>query len=239
MKTIYEPTGKAREYCDLALNIYSGCTNGCQYCSVPLTLKKEASEFHASVLVRPNILMETKARLAQGDIKGREIFLCFSCDPFPYGIDHSITYDIIKAIKDSGNHVVILTKGELDKERLFGLLDSNDKFGVTISCDNEMAKKYEPHAASVFDRLDYLASAKFAGIPTFVSCEPVLQPDYIYFLITQMCKSIDEYKIGKLNYFKSKREIDWKQFGKKCESLCKSRGVKYLIKAGLREEMEK
>lgn len=239
MKTIYEPSGKAREYGDLALNIYSGCTNGCKYCSVPLTLKADRDDFHSSVSIRKGILEATKARLAQGDIKNRSIFLCFSCDPFPYGIDHTVTYDIIKAIKDSGNHVTILTKGVIDKERLFALLDANDKFGVTITCDNERALKYEPRAASVFDRLDYLGSAKFAGLRTFVSCEPVIQPEYIYFLIENMYKSIDEYKIGKLNYFKLNQEIDWKAFGKKCEALCIKRGVSYLIKDGLREEMNK
>ena len=31
MKPIYEPKGKAREYADLALNIYTGCPNGCEY----------------------------------------------------------------------------------------------------------------------------------------------------------------------------------------------------------------
>lgn len=32
MSLIYEPTGKAREYAGLALNIYKGCTHGCRYC---------------------------------------------------------------------------------------------------------------------------------------------------------------------------------------------------------------
>lgn len=29
---IYEPKGKAKEYGDLALNIYTGCSHGCFYC---------------------------------------------------------------------------------------------------------------------------------------------------------------------------------------------------------------
>ena len=32
LSVIYQPTGAAREYADLALNIYRGCTHGCIYC---------------------------------------------------------------------------------------------------------------------------------------------------------------------------------------------------------------
>ena len=44
-------------------------------------------------------------------------------------------------------------------------------------------------------------------------------------------------KIGKLNYHPS--DIDWKKFGEKAEALCKSLGLDYYIKDGLRAEMEK
>lgn len=232
METIY-----VSKECDLALNIYEGCTHGCIYCSVPLILKTDRANFHACVRPRVGILEATKARLSEGDIKGREISLCLSCDPFPKGADTSVTYDIIKAIKDSGNNVAILTKGTVDKDRLFAMLDSNDRFGVTISCGAELAKKYEPNAALVAERLDYLASAKLHKIKTYVSFEPVLEPDYIYFLITQLRKSMDECVIGKLNYFK--KEIDWRNFGFMCERLCKKARVTYQIKESLRAEMDR
>lgn len=32
MSLIYEPRGRAREYAALALNTYTGCSHGCQYC---------------------------------------------------------------------------------------------------------------------------------------------------------------------------------------------------------------
>lgn len=35
IQTIYEPSGKAREYSPLALNLYKGCDHGCNYCYVP------------------------------------------------------------------------------------------------------------------------------------------------------------------------------------------------------------
>ena len=44
-------------------------------------------------------------------------------------------------------------------------------------------------------------------------------------------------KIGKLNYCPS--NINWKEFGKKAEALCKKLGVDYYIKESLCREMEK
>lgn len=38
MKPIYEPKGKAKEYGDYALNIYTGCPHRCYYCFAPSVL---------------------------------------------------------------------------------------------------------------------------------------------------------------------------------------------------------
>lgn len=235
MQTIYEPKGKAKEYGELALNIYSGCTHNCKYCYAPNVLHRDRTDFHRNVTVRPGIVDAVKERLAKGDIKGKEIFLCFTCDPFPVGVDHTPTFEIIWAIKESGNRVAILTKGNPDKS-LFHILDRNDRFGVTISCGGWQATYNEPNALSVPNRLLLLLSAKQAGIKTFVSCEPVLEPDFIYDLI-KITDFIDEFRIGKLNYFPS--NINWKVFGRTCEELCKMHKRNYMIKEGLRAEMNK
>jgi DNA repair photolyase len=237
MQTIYEPKGKAKEYGELALNIYTGCTHGCTYCYAPSVLRRDKTDFTANVQPRVNILEETKKRLSKGDIKDKEIFLCFTCDPFPIGADCTETYRIIKTIKDSGNRVAILTKGKIDCQLLFSLLDSKDRFGVTLSCNSQIATSFEPNAESPTRRLDYLRKAKKYGVKTFVSCEPVLQQSFVYQLITMEENFIDEYRIGKLNYHDS--PIDWKEFGKTCEYLCQTHNRNYLIKEGLREEMEK
>lgn len=234
MQTIYEPKGKAREYGELALNIYTGCSHGCTYCYAPSVLRKEKDIFHSSIVPRENILEETINYLKSTGIKGKEIFLCFTCDPFPNGVDCSITYDIIRAIKDSGNYVAILTKGVIDSEKLFSLLDKNDRFGVTISCGENMAKISEPNASFVHERISYLVSAQEHGIKNFVSFEPVLEESFVYGMIKN-ATFIDEYRIGKLNYAKS--TIDWKVFGETCERLCKENNRNYFLKAGLREEM--
>lgn len=32
MKAIYETKGRAREFCELAINLYTGCRHRCSYC---------------------------------------------------------------------------------------------------------------------------------------------------------------------------------------------------------------
>ncbi len=232
MQTIYEPKGKAKEYGDLALNIYTGCPHRCVYCYVPATLRKDREVFHSCVEPRKNIVEETKKRLDNGDIKGKEIFLCFTCDPFPVGYDHSPTHEIIQAIKESGNNVAVLTKGRPDMTKLNKLLTSSDRFGVTIS---GAGRSKEQNATNGIILLGMLRKAKAAGIKTFVSCEPVYDKQTIYNLIT-MIGCIDEYRIGKLNYAHS--DINWSEFGQKCERLCLLHNRNYMIKESLRSEME-
>lgn len=237
ISTIYKPSGKALEYGELALNIYNGCVHSCIYCFAPLVLKKDRQQFHASCTPRANIVEETKKYLAKHtEIKGQYIFICFTTDPFPMGIDHEPTRQIIKAIHDSGNFVQVLTKGILCDDDI-RQLNENDILGITISCDKEMAKIIEPNTIAPLDRLGQLGFIKSViDCKVFVSCEPVYEPQAIYDLITDY-DFIDEYKIGKLNYAKS--DIDWKAFGIECERLCKLHGRKYYIKESLRKEMEK
>ena len=47
MKPIYEPKGKAKEYGDYALNIYTGCPHRCYYCFAPSVLRRDREKFHS------------------------------------------------------------------------------------------------------------------------------------------------------------------------------------------------
>lgn len=235
LKPIYEPRSRAREYCDLAVNIYTGCNHGCVYCYAPRVLRKSKEEF-AEVRPREEIVQSVKRQIEREKITGKMIQLCFTCDPYPAQIDTEPTRDIIKAIKESGNNVQILTKGGFRAERDFDLLDEGDNFGVTISGDNEDMKRNEPNAAHYIERILTLGRAKKRGIKTWVSCEPVYSAEEVYRLI-ETGAYIDFFKIGKLNYLSS--HINWAEFGAECERLCKEYGRDYYIKEDLRAEMER
>lgn len=238
MKPIYKPKTKAKEYGDLAINIYTGCNHGCLYCFAPRVLHT-TKEIFAEVEPRKNIVEEVQRQLEREKIADKLIHLCFTCDPYPAEIDTTPTRKIIKAIKDSGNHVQILTKGGHRAERDFDLLDENDWFGITYTGyrDGELFIKTreEPKAAEPRERLVTVYNAHELGIKTWMSCEPVMFEQDIYTII-ELADYIDLFKIGKLNYMPS--DINWAEFGRKCERICKAYNRNYYIKDGLRKEME-
>lgn len=223
---IYEPKGKAKEYGDLALNIYTGCPHRCFYCYCPQVLKRDKEDFFSKVEPRKNIVEETRKQLEREGITGKLIHLCFIGDPYPTGYDSSATREIIKLIKEHGNHVQILTKG--DGKRDFDLLGSGDWYGVTID-----GVGYRKDFCRMFDIL----SAHNRGIKTWVSFEPVLNAHNVLTAIETVASTADKVKIGKLNYHKS--DIDWATFGREAETLCQKLGLDYYIKDSLRAEMNK
>lgn len=234
---IYEPKGKANEYAELALNIYNGCTHGCVYCYAPSVLRKDAEEFRTAA-PRDEIMkkLETQLKNSGGFFKGRMVHLCFTCDPYPRGVDTKLTDDIIDLLHSNEVNVQILTKNGTEiMDRILPRLGKNDSVGVTVSCSERMRLAIEPNAAPVGSRLNLLWFARCKNIPTWVSCEPVYEPQFIFDLIKNG-DYIDLFKIGKLNYQKS--EIDWSEFGHECERLCRQYGRNYLIKNDLRHEME-
>ncbi len=232
---IYKPKGAAAEYGDYAVNIYTGCPHRCYYCFAPQVLHRDREAFHSCAEPRRDIVGEVRRQLEREQITGQLIHLCFTCDPYPTGYDTTATREVIRALKENGNHVQILTKG--DGSRDFDLLDGGDWYGVTVSCFFEMAAKSEPKAIDPGLRLNGLLAARQRGIRTWVSFEPVLDEKAVRNGIRVVSRFIDKVKIGKLNYHPS--DIDWARFGQEAENLCKSLGLDYYIKDSLRAEMAK
>ena len=227
MKPIYVPKGKAKEYGDYAINIYTGCPHECYYCFAPNVLHKVKDDFHKCIEPRKNIVEEVRKQIEREGIIGKLIHLCFTCDPYPKGYDSTPTREIIKILKDSGNNVQILTKNGADAMRDFDLLDENDWYGITL--DGADCK------APTRERLNSLAEAHSKGIKTWVSFEPVTNERKFFMELHCVSLIVDRVKIGKLNYHPS--DIDWKQFGEKAEALCQKLGLDYYIKDSLRAEM--
>lgn len=234
-RPIYEPRTRAREYCDLAVNIYTGCNHGCIYCYAPHVLHKTREAFEA-VQPRAGIVEAVKRQIQREQMSGKKIMLCFTCDPYPAAIDTTATREVIAAIKNSGNHVQILTKAGQRATRDFDLLDSGDSFGVTITGPREWTAENEPRAEPIEDRKAALQLAHSRGIKTWVSLEPVYFPEVVYSVIAEG-DYIDLFKIGKLNYIPI--AIDWGMFGAECVRRCVQHERAYYIKEDLRAEMGK
>lgn len=228
MKPIYIPSGKAKEYGDYALNIYTGCPHRCFYCFAPNVLHRDRQQFHEVVEPRKNIVEETRRQIEREGITGKLIHLCFTCDPYPHGYDTTVTREIISLLKSAGNNVQILTKGNGSRD--FDLLGPEDWYGITL---DGIGNGRNPQWKA---RVDALAEAHSLGIKTWVSFEPVTDDREFFINLHLVAPIVDKVKIGKLNYHKS--DIDWADFGRRAETLCQQLGLDYYIKESLRAEME-
>ena len=232
MNPIYTPSGRAREYGDHCVNIYTGCNHRCFYCFAPSVLHKAAEEFQ-HVELRKDLLPSLERQLQREDFTGKLIHLCFTCDPYPAPpVDTMPTRQVIQMLKAAGCHVQILTKGGFRARRDMDLLDGDDMFGVTLSghCGAE------PGAAPPPERIITLYEAIERGINPWVSFEPVFDPEMVYNALRHI-DYIRLYRIGKLNYYPS--TINWAEFGHTCVQLAEEFGRAVYIKEDLRREMER
>lgn len=237
---IYKPKGKAGEYADLALNIYTSCNHGCKYCFAEKMHNRwrHNDPFGKDVRLREGIVEATKKQLSKGNHKGKNILLCFTTDPYCADIDTTPTREIIQAIKDAGANFTVLTKGGMRASRDFDLYSEGDSFGTTLTV-RHCADLWEKGAASVDERMAAIMTAKTMGIKTWVSLEPIIIPADALDFIHILHKHVDLWKVGRWNYDSRASQIDWKQVGENVEMVLKMHGCSYYIKEDLRSEMER
>ena len=239
MKPIYEPKGKAKEYCDLAVNLYKGCGHGCTYCYAPAILRKSGlskDDFYNHPSVRPGIL-EALTKDAP-KYKGREVQLCFTCDPYqPIEQELQVTREAIKILKSNEIIVRILTKGGILSTRDFDLLEPGvDWYGATLSfLDAEKSETWEPGAASPENRITALTMAKSAGLNTWASMEPVIDPGESFRVMMECIDAVDVFKIGAWNYDSRAKEINWREFVTNIVMIFELYGKEYYIKKDLKD----
>jgi DNA repair photolyase len=243
MATIYETRGKAREYCELATNLYRGCGHGCVYCYAPNATYSDRDTF-CQASPRPGILEKLgkdAAKLGSFGVKPESpILLSFTTDPYqPIDCEYKLTRQAIEILHFYGLKVQILTKGGRRAERDFDLLREGDSFGVTLTLlDNAESLKWEPHAGLPGERIESLQNAHKLGIKTWVSLEPVIDPNATLEIIRQTHEFVDLYKVGVMNYHPVALTVNWYKFARDvvkllndldCEYYLKKDLVKYLV----------
>lgn len=235
MSIIYPPAGRAKEYCELAVNLYRGCGHGCIYCYAPSATRSDREKFYTQPQPRVDVINKLRKQLKtyEGD---KPILLSFTSDPYqPLDEELQLTRQAIKLLKDNGQKIVILSKGGKRMERDYDLLDNEDFVGATLTFVNEKdSLEWEPGAALPSERMSALKKAKSMGISTWASLEPVIDPEQSLEIIRQTHEYIDLYKIGVLNYHKKAKETDWYKFADEVMKLLKLYGNKYYIKNDLK-----
>lgn len=237
---IYEPKGRAKEYSELALNIFDGCLHNCLYCWVPL-MPGRSKKFHEKVEVRKDILfnIERDCKKLEGD--KRQILLCFTCDPYPI-VGSEVTREALLMLEKYKMQATILTKSGERSMRDFDILKRNGwSYGTSLcSLNAEFLKQYEPNAAPPEERMDALVEAQSLGIKTWVSVEPVLDPIEAIDLVDAYSTFVDHWKIGKLNHSRGDEKLkaieegtDWAQFLEDVKHILDLHDCDYYIKKDL------
>lgn len=238
---IYEPKGLAREYAELALNIYTGCDHGCTYCFAPSVLHTTPINFLRDVRVRTGLMEALEKQCAIGDFDGKTLLLCFTCDPYsPATIKTGATRYVMSMLDQYKVNFTVLTKGGSRACSDFDLYNHGDSFGTTLTFYTpEESLLWEPSAALPSDRIIAIAKAKSMGIKTWVSLEPVISPKDALLFVEKLHHYVDLWKVGKWNYDARAKEIDWYRFGHEIEAMFQKYGCNYYIKKDLRNAMTK
>ena len=234
MKAIYEPTGKAREFGDLACNLYRGCSNGCKYCYAPGILRIDREEFSKPVFRKGVLdqLEKDSKKIAGSRIP---IFLCFTCDPYPE--NNLPTRDAINILLHNGCAINILTKSGTRSCRDFDRLsiDPGNWFGTTFTYwDKRKSKENEPGAALPQDRLDAIKEAKRYGIKTWVSLEPIVSAEEAFDCLYESYDHVDLFKIGKMNHRNGISEKELREFLSEATKVLIAQKKDYYIKLDTR-----
>lgn len=237
---IYAPKGQAGEYARLATNPYKGCGHKCRYCYVPLILRGQMTrqEFDAGATLRPNYLAQLEKDAAKLQKQGvsENVLMCFTTDPYHPG-DTSATRQAIKILQQYGQRVTTLTKGGARAMRDLDLFRTGlDHFASTLTSTSEdFQRRWEPGAATPYNRMAALKDFHDAGIFTWVSLEPVLSIVDTLAVITETADFVDFYKVGKANYIELPAPIDWASFTKQVTERLNRLGKKHYIKRDLQK----
>ncbi len=237
---IYAPQGPAAEYAALGLNLYNGCTHFCRYCynvTMPWT---NPENYYLDAQPTPDVLarLERDARKLAATKSPPEILMSFRGDVYqPQEAELKLTRRAIQILIRYKLPFTILTKGTNLARRDFDLLRGygRARFGVSLSFFNELTRrKWEVNGDSVDDRLEVLSVAHGMGIPTWVSLEPVIDPQEALTLIGLCRGVVDFWWIGKLNHHPEiEKTVDWPRFVAQVESLLRGRGCRYRLKKSL------
>jgi DNA repair photolyase len=205
---IYQPSGKAAEYSRWAANFYNGCSNGCHYCydnqgitsRVLGGLKVRLKKSLVDVKTAEQIFLAELAKWRDAIIKDGGLHFNFVSDPcLPETID--LNWTCIDYAISQGVPCQVLTKRadwlELDHPSVQNALGHPELLRVGFSltgCDDQ-----EPGSSPNLKRIQAMRKLHNAGIATWASIEPILEPLKSLAMIQLSIDCCDHYKIGILS----------------------------------------
>lgn len=241
---LYAPRGQAGEYARLATNPYRGCGHKCSYCYVPKVLRMSRDEFDNEVKPRPDFLDKLKKDAAKYKYARitEQVLLCFTTDPYnPLDAELGLTRQVIQELQAHGLAICALTKGGSRALRDIDLFRPGiDSFASTLTTlDDAVSLEWESEAALPQDRIDTLKKFYDRGVSTWVSLEPVYDTEAAMEIIQRTHKFVDLFKVGRINYHRLTKMIDWQGFTTEVVGLLNRLGSNYYIKKDLQGFLER
>jgi DNA repair photolyase len=205
-------------------------------CYAPSATRRTPAEFYQASERAGDFLrkLEREADKYQAaGIRGR-VLLSFTCDPYQHlDVEAQVTRRAIQILHRAGLNVEVLTKGGTRALRDLDLFGPGDAFATTMTLlDPARSREWEPEAAGPNDRIEAIGAFHEAGVPTWVSLEPVLDPAVSLDIIRRVRPTVDVFKVGTLNYSErlpahlrpQVQGIDWGAFGRAAVQLLNSFG---------------
>jgi DNA repair photolyase len=159
---------------DFALNPYTRCGHGCNYCYAPYVMRVSPSEWDTCVQAKMNIAEALAKELPR---KRGVIGLGTVTDPYqPVERDLKLTRKCLEIMTSHPTRVSVLTKSDIvvrDADLLTKI--SEAEVGLTINTSSdEAALIFEPCAPPPSARLNAVRSLSSAGIDTYVFLGPII-----------------------------------------------------------------
>jgi len=191
-------------------------------------------------MVRQNVIESFEKDAAKIRKDNRRILFSFLSDPYqPLEKSERLTRQALTIAEKYKLKTQILTKGcgDLIQDDFELMKRSESHLGITICFVNDAERKiWEPDAAPIQDRLKTLKSAHQEGIFTWVSLEPVIDPNQALNVIRVAHPYVKFWKIGKINHNKVvEKSVNWHVFYQNVTQLLNKLKANYYIKADLQK----
>ena len=217
MKVLYQPKGRAGEYAGWALNVALGCPHGCVFCYAPKCLHMTREKFRTNLAPRTAMVgkyLNADCQTLATREPGATVFMSFFCDPFGTERIATLTGWVLSVIAGEGLRPRILTKqGAIVQGYIAQLAATAAEVGVSLN--NLFPSKWEPYAPPPVERVKTLELAHDAGLYTWVSVEPTIDPAQALQMMKSLvpCGIVNEWRVGKLNHFPEIADkVDWKAY---------------------------
>jgi len=157
------------------VNLTLGCLHDCVYCYIR-GYRNYPGE--SRIILYEDTLERLRHELRPGQPKPRAVYFSPSSDLFqPAPEVLELSHAVLEFLFSQGIGVAFLTKGEIPEKTLELLIDHWDlvqaQIGL-ITLDEEIARVFEPHAASPRTRLWQLHSLIAGGVAAAARLDPIL-----------------------------------------------------------------